>query len=109
MSKKFLTPIVPPSLEIDPETSTVGAMYYNVNQEALKFFNGEKWFTMASIDDLSTKFVNHTHDEAGFVKDVYQYDGNGVIPPKSFDSWSTLDGGDPTSGFLQTIDGGTVA
>ena len=48
MAKKFLTPVVPPSLSSDPVSGTVGAIYYNTVSNVLKFYNGTTWTTIGT-------------------------------------------------------------
>lgn len=43
MAKKFLTPVVPPSLSADPDNAVVGAIYYNTVVNSLKFYDGTTW------------------------------------------------------------------
>ena len=43
MAKKFLTPVVPPSLSSDPSGAVAGAIYYNTAVNSLKFYDGTTW------------------------------------------------------------------
>jgi hypothetical protein len=43
MPKKFLTPVVPPSLSSDPSGAVAGAIYYNTAVNSLKFYDGTTW------------------------------------------------------------------
>ena len=43
MAKKFLTPVVPPSLSSDPSGAVAGAIYYNTEVNSLKFYDGTIW------------------------------------------------------------------
>ena len=43
MARKFLTPVIPPSLASDPSGAVAGAIYYNTVLNALKFYNGTEW------------------------------------------------------------------
>ena len=43
MAKKFLTPLVPPRLSADPNSSVEGAIYYNTVAKAFKYFDGTTW------------------------------------------------------------------
>lgn len=43
MAKKFLTPVVPPALSVDPDNAVSGAIYYNTAVNSLKFYNGSTW------------------------------------------------------------------
>lgn len=48
MAKKFLTPVVPPSLATDPANAVEGAIYYNTAVNSLKFFDGSEWSLIAA-------------------------------------------------------------
>lgn len=47
MSKKFLTPLVPPKLTADP-AGTEGAIYYNTVSKTLRFFDGTTWSSVGT-------------------------------------------------------------
>jgi len=65
---------------------------------------------MANYDDTAT-VANHNHytglDQDGSVKDIYQYNGNGVNLPALMGT--ALDGGLPSSTYTITIVGGAAA
>ena len=46
MAKKFLTPLVPPQLATDPNTTVEGAIYYNTVAKAFKYYDGTTWSTL---------------------------------------------------------------
>ena len=46
MAKKFLTPLVPPQLATDPNTTVEGAIYYNTVAKAFKYYDGTAWSTL---------------------------------------------------------------
>jgi hypothetical protein len=48
MPKKFLTPVVPPSLSSDPSGAVAGAIYYNTAVNSLKFYDGTTWSLIGS-------------------------------------------------------------
>lgn len=48
MSRKFLTPIAPPSLSSDPAQALAGAIYFNTSSNVLKFYNGTEWTEIGS-------------------------------------------------------------
>lgn len=54
MSKKFLTPVVPPSLSSDPSGAVAGAIYYNTEVNSLKFYNGTTWSLIGGGGEVST-------------------------------------------------------
>lgn len=93
-----------------PGSPSSGAMHLDTNTNRIYYYYNSTWSAIANYDDTST-VVDHNHytgiDESGFIKDVYQYQGNGVSGP-----WlgTSLDGGTPaTSSFASVIDGGTAA
>jgi hypothetical protein len=93
-----------------PGSPSNGAMHLDTNTNRIYYYYASTWSAMANYDDTSS-ITDHTHytgiDESGFVKDVYQYQGNGVSGP-----WlgTILDGGTPaTTSFAMVIDGGTAA
>jgi|LauGreDrversion4_2_1035121.scaffolds.fasta_scaffold213038_2 hypothetical protein len=54
MPKKFLTPVVPPSLSSDPSGAVAGAIYYNTAVNSLKFYNGTTWEEIGNSGEGST-------------------------------------------------------
>jgi hypothetical protein len=93
-----------------PGSPLNGAMHLDTNTNRIYYYYASTWSAMANYDDTSS-ITDHTHytgiDESGFVKDVYQYQGNGVSGP-----WlgTSLDGGTPaTTSFAMVIDGGSAA
>jgi hypothetical protein len=54
MPKKFLTPVVPPSLSSDPSGAVAGAIYYNTEVNSLKFYNGTTWSLISGSGEVST-------------------------------------------------------
>ena len=90
-----------------PGTPSNGAMHLDTNTSKIYYYYNSEWNALANYDDTQT-VINHNHDEGGFVKDTYPYDGNGVTYPAFV--WETLDGGTPgTLSFANTIDGGAAA
>lgn len=57
MAKKFLTPVVPPSLSSDPVGGTTGAIYYNTVSNVLKFYNGTTWTTIGTGASASASAI----------------------------------------------------
>ena len=89
-----------------PGTPSNGAMHLDTNTNRIYYYYSSTWYAMANYDDTSS-VTDHNHDSDGFVKDVYQYQGNGVTGP-----WlgTSLDGGTPaTTSFAMVIDGGSAA
>jgi hypothetical protein len=52
MSKKFLTPVVPPALGSDPANGVSGAIYFNTVLNKLKVYNGVTWSQVGGFDVL---------------------------------------------------------
>ena len=93
-----------------PVSPSNGSMHLDTNTNRIYYYYSSTWYAMANYDD-TTSIVDHTHstgiDEPGFIKDTYQYQGNGVSGP-----WlgTTLDGGTAsTDSFAFVIDGGSAA
>jgi hypothetical protein len=89
-----------------PVSPSNGAMHLDTNTNRIYYYYSSTWYAMANYDDTAT-VADHTHDEAGFVDSIYQYQGNGPVGP-----WigTSLDGGSPaTTSFTMTIDGGAAA
>lgn len=55
MSKKFLTPIVPPKLAADP-AGVEGAIYYNTVTKTLRYFDGTIWSAIGAGSSEFTGF-----------------------------------------------------
>lgn len=64
MARKFLTPVVPPSLAVDPESGTTGAIYYNTVSNVLKFYNGTIWMAVGTGAGSSSASAIQALDEA---------------------------------------------
>lgn len=89
-----------------PVSPSNGAMHLDTNTNRIYYYYSSTWYAMANYDDTAT-VTDHTHDAAGFVEDIYQYQGNGPAGP-----WigTSLDGGSPaTTSFTSVIDGGSAA
>jgi hypothetical protein len=57
MARKFLTPVVPPSLASDPASGTTGAIYYNTSSNVLKFYNGTAWTAVGTGASASASAI----------------------------------------------------
>ena len=93
-----------------PVSPSNGNLFLYTITERIYYYYDSIWYALANIDDTAN-VAEHTHDTSigggGFVKDVYEYEGNGVSGP-----WlgTSLDGGIPaTTSFDLVIDGGAVA
>jgi hypothetical protein len=51
MSKRFLTPVVPPALGSDPANGIAGAIYFNTSLNKLKVYNGTVWEDLGATSD----------------------------------------------------------
>jgi hypothetical protein len=94
-----------------PGSPSNGAMHLDTSTSKIYYYYNSQWNALANYDDTQT-VIDHTHstgiDEGGFLKDTYQYNGNGVTLPAFI--WETLDGGTPaTTSFASIIDGGAAA
>ena len=120
MSRKFKSLLSLTTLATDPSGS-VGDVFFNTTEKALKIHNGLTWITLAKNDDPSP-FYLHTHTYDG---DVHTIDVENPITFKEINQDNTpeeeipviigLDGGtpqdnvtDPSSSNLSLLDGGTV-
>jgi hypothetical protein len=120
MSRKFKSLLSLTTLATDPSGS-VGDVFFNTTEKALKIHNGLTWITLAKNDDPAP-FYLHTHTYDG---DVHTIDVENPITFKEINQDNTpeeeipviigLDGGtpqdnvtDPSSSNLSLLDGGTV-
>ena len=120
MSRKFKSLLNLTTLATDPSGS-VGDVFFNTTDKALKIHNGITWVTIASNND-PTPFYMHTHSYDG---DVHTIEVNNQITFKEINTDDTpqeelpviigLDGGtsgstisDPSYSSLTLLDGGSV-
>ena len=93
-----------------PGSPSNGQMHLDTNTNRVYYYYSSSWYAMANYDDTAT-VANHNHytglNEDGSVKDVYQYNGNGVSLPALMGT--SIDAGGPGSTYTTTIDGGTAA
>lgn len=93
-----------------PASPSNGQMHLDTNSNRVYYYYSNAWYAMANYDDTAT-VANHNHyngvNEDGSVKDIYQYNGNGVSIPALMGT--ALDGGVPGSTYTVTIDGGAAA
>ena len=68
MAKKFLTPIQLVTLEEPPANPLVGQIYFNLNEQTIKAYNGTVWYDVAGPKEI----LKHSHTGSGDV-DVVQY------------------------------------
>jgi hypothetical protein len=89
-----------------PGSPSNGAMHLDTNTSKIYYYYSSAWNALANYDDTAS-VTDHNHNEDGFVKDIYQYQGNGPVGP-----WigTSLDGGTPaTTSFASVISGGSAA
>ena len=92
-----------------PGSPSNGALHLDTVSNRIYYYYGSQWYALANHDDMQLNLVEHSHGDSGFIQDIYSYNGNGVSLPLVLDSWSPLDGGNPSSTYLVTIDGGAAA
>lgn len=120
MSRKFKSLLNLTTLTTDPSGS-VGDVFFNTTEKALKIHNGTTWVTLAKNDDPAP-FYMHTHTYDG---DVHTIDIENPITFKEINTVASVsenipkvigfDGGSPndnvtspSSSELSLLDGGTV-
>lgn len=91
-----------------PGSPSNGSMHLDTVSNRVFYYYDNQWYSMANHDD-TLNVTEHTHNSSGFVENIYQYNGNGVVLPNILDSWSPLDGGVPSSTYSLVIDGGSAA
>ena len=90
-----------------PESPSNGQMHLDTNTNRVYYYYSSFWYAMANYDDTAT-VADHTHNSAGFIDSIYQYQGNGASLPALMGT--SLDGGGPaTISFTSLIDGGSAA
>jgi hypothetical protein len=120
MSRKFKSLLNLTTLATDP-TGSVGDVFFNTTEKALKIHNGITWVTLAKNDDPAP-FYMHTHTYDG---DVHTIDIENPITFKEINTQASVletlpkitgfDGGqpldvveDPSFLELSLLDGGTA-
>jgi hypothetical protein len=66
MAKRFLTPIQLATLDAPPASPSVGQIYYNLNEQTIKAYNGVVWYDVAGPKEI----LEHTHGIDGIVDEV---------------------------------------
>ena len=88
MSVKRLVPLHAVALSVPPSTARMGDLYYNTEDEELKFHDGNEWHSVGG--GAITGLLDHVHT----------YDGNVYsVSESTVASTGTLDGGNPFSEF----------
>ena len=98
MSRKFKSLLNLTTLAADPSGS-VGDVFFNTTDKALKIHNGTTWVTISSNTD-PTPFYMHTHTFDG---DVHTIDINNPITFTNFSGNSVS----PTLPIIDSVDGGS--
>jgi hypothetical protein len=88
MSVKRLVPLHAVALDSDPSEARMGDVYYNTQEEELRFHDGTEWHSVGG--GAITGLLDHVHS----------YDGNIFsVSESTVASDGTLDGGTPFSEF----------
>ncbi len=88
MSVKRLVPLHAVALDSDPASASMGDLYYNTTDNALKFHDGTQWHEVGA--GAITGLLDHVHT----------YDGNIFsVSESTVASDGTLDGGTPFSEY----------
>ncbi len=70
MAKRFLTPIQLATLDAPPVSPSVGQIYYNLQEQTIKAFNGVVWYDVAGPKSM----LEHIHGQDNQVEEVYYAD-----------------------------------
>jgi hypothetical protein len=108
MSKKFLTPIVPPVLDSDPSGGSEGAIYFNSSSNALKFYNGTSWVELSQAGGATAASSIRTLSSAPSSPaegDVYFDTVENVIKSYNGTSWSDVGGPKALLDHVHNYDG----
>lgn len=112
MSRKFKSLLNLTTLATDPSGS-VGDVFFNTTEKALKIHNGITWVTLAKNTD-PVPFYMHTHDYDGEINSVFPIP---LTPDELGDTgYLIADGGDqddipnviPSNMPIGTLDGGSI-
>jgi hypothetical protein len=80
MSKRFLTPVVPPALGSDPANGISGAIYFNTVLNKLKVYNGTSWAQVGGFDVLADDPVNSEQGQVYYNYNQQTFRGfNGIV------------------------------
>lgn len=70
MSKKFLTPIRPPSLATDPSSSNIGDIYFNTTYGVLKLKTSTGWEKISTFPKITLQQVNTLGQSVNSYSDI---------------------------------------
>lgn len=70
MAKRFLTPIQLATLDAPPASPSVGQIYYNLQEQTIKAYNGVVWYDVAGPKGM----LEHIHGADSQVSEVYYSD-----------------------------------
>jgi hypothetical protein len=79
MSVKRLVPLHAVVLESDPESGSIGDIYYNNIEEELRYFDGTEWNPVGSGAITGLLDHIHTYDGAVFSVESIQVPASGEI------------------------------
>jgi len=88
MSVKRLVPLHAVALPTNPSESRIGDIYYNTEDEELRYFDGDQWNSVGG--GAITGLLDHIHTYDGEIFSV----SNNTVP-----SDGTVDGGSPYSEY----------
>lgn len=66
MAKRFLTPIQLVTLEEPPANPLIGQIYFNLNEQTIKAYNGTVWYDVAGPKAI----LEHMHGSDNQVSEV---------------------------------------
>jgi hypothetical protein len=79
MSVKRLVPLHAVALATDPSTARIGDIYYNTEDEELKFYDGTSWNPVGSGAVTGLLDHIHTYDGAVFSVETTEVPAPGVV------------------------------
>jgi len=88
MSVKRLVPLHAVALPTNPSGARIGDIYYNTEDEELRYFDGDEWSSVGG--GAITGLLDHIHTYDGEIFSV----SNNTVP-----SDGTVDGGSPYSEY----------
>jgi hypothetical protein len=116
MAKRFLTPLNFANLSLDPESGSIGDIYYNIESEKFRYFDGESWNDLGSgtgtgITISENPPGNPSQGNAWFKESTnafYIYDGTYWIEIATTISLLLSDDPNPTLGANMSASGFSI-
>jgi hypothetical protein len=102
MARKFLTPLALPTLTEPPGSAFLGTIYFDVNTNLIKVYNGTGWIAVGGVS-ADDAILDHTHNYDGGI-DFVSY---GTLVDSS--KFLADGGGASTTFFNVTFDGGDAS